>query len=74
MSSIAFISSTTTLSLCTYMSVKRGFGVYLFFKNAVLGLGLGLGSVDNNPNPNLKQHAKKEKDKPRPTGPDPAFY
>ena len=57
------VSVKRRLTHCTKrVPVKRGFGVvvYLFLKNAVLGLGLGLfsvrvrASVSPDPNPNPK--------------------
>ena len=46
------------------VSVKREVGVYLFLKDAVLGLGLGLTLTLNNPNltitMTLKQHSLKK--------------
>ena len=72
------------------VSVKRGVGVYLFLKNAVLGLGLGLTLTLtltrtlnltltlNNSNLTitltLKQHSLKKKKKKIDPDPGPAFY
>ena len=59
------------------MSVKRGIAVYLFLKNAVLGLGLGFDTNPKSnpkPNPNPKPKTAFFKKKKIDPDPGPVFY
>ena len=50
---------------CLWVSVERGVGVYLVFKECCFSVRVKLRvRVSVNPNPNLKQHSLKKKDRP----------